>query len=279
MTGRHELARALRTNRVGVAARWSVVEHALLDLFMPQRCVVTGVWLPSDHAPLHPDLVDGFEDLLNSDACPRCGRAARPETIFSRTGERAAPRCGGCDAERFWNCRAIVVAGAYQGVIRDLLTALKFGGWAQAANLIASALSLKLAAAPWVDEIDLVTAVPMHRLRRWQRPCDHAHELGMALARRLNRPFREVLRRARYGPSQMLAASRAARFRQVRDSFRVTQSKRVAGKTVLLVDNLITTGATLTECARVLRLAGAKRIYGAAGGRVVRIGDAQPVAT
>jgi ComF family protein len=107
---------------------------------------------------------------------------------------------------------------------------------------------------------DVVIPVPLHRTRLRWRGFNQAALLGVALARRLNCPLDvATLARVHSTPSQT-ARDRAERRRNVRDAFAVRRPLRVAGQRVLLVDDVMTTGATADECARMLRAAGARRI-------------------
>jgi ComF family protein len=107
---------------------------------------------------------------------------------------------------------------------------------------------------------DIVIPVPLHRTRLRWRGFNQAALLGAALARRLNCSLDVVtLARVRATASQT-ERDRAQRTRNVRDAFAVRRPSRVAGQRVLLVDDVMTTGATADECARVLRAAGALRI-------------------
>ena len=124
------------------------------------------------------------------------------------------------------------------------------------------ALAEYLDAAPALDAdaYDVVIPVPLHRSRLRWRGFNQAALLGAALARRLNCSLDVAsLARVRSTPPQT-ARDRAQRTRNVRDAFAVRRPSRVAGRRVLLVDDVMTTGATADECARVLRAAGARRI-------------------
>jgi len=116
----------------------------------------------------------------------------------------------------------------------------------------------------------------MHWKRRVQRPCNHATVLARALARRLKLPVAPVLRRIRYGPSQTQLTSRAHRFENVRGHFAPRRKADLTGRTVCLVDNIVVSGATITEAAKAARRAGAKKIYAAVLARVTLPGDPLP---
>jgi ComF family protein len=121
---------------------------------------------------------------------------------------------------------------------------------------------------------DLIVPVPLHPLRLWQRRYNQSAEL----ARRLARDWKLscdplLLARSRSTPSQGRMASAKARRRNVLGAFRVTDPGRVAGKRVLLLDDVLTTGATAEACARALKRAGAARVNVLALARVVKASD------
>ena len=122
------------------------------------------------------------------------------------------------------------------------------------------------AAVDLLTGVDLVVPVPLHRRRRRARGFNQAEEL----ARHLGPRCRAVLVRTRATPSQtdLPAAQRHA---NVRAAFALRRRADVAGLTVLLVDDVSTTGATLEACARVLRLAGAREVRALTAARVVSL--------
>jgi ComF family protein len=112
--------------------------------------------------------------------------------------------------------------------------------------------------------VDLVVPVPLHGRRRRQRGFNQAEEL----AKHLGLEWRTVLRRTRATPSQTdLPAAR--RHANLKDAFALRRRERVAGLTVLLVDDVSTTGATLNACAAVLRQSGAREVRALTVARVV----------
>jgi len=183
--------------------------------------------------------------------------------------------CARCEHERFWNVAAVVRVGPYTPHIRRLLTGLKYGGRLRNADLAADLLAAVLARQGWVAGLDGLVPVPMHWLRRWQRPCDHAGLVAAALGRRLDLPVLRVVRRVRHTPSQTNVASQAQRFANVKGCFRAVNEPEVRGRRVCIIDNLIATGATAHEVAKVLRRAGAREIYAAVVARTVLAGDVQ----
>jgi ComF family protein len=244
----------------------------LLDAFLPQTCIGCDIWIRSGGDAVCETCRAALDDLCDLPACPRCGRSMRPEAIH----EDGCARCG---REHFWNVAGVARIAPYIAPLSTMLRALKYASRERNADFIAGLLAMRLRQVSWTAEVEMLVPVPMHPLRRWQRPCDHAELLAQALGRRLGVPVRRAaVRRRRYAPSQTRAATRNQRFEQVRDCFAPTPQPGVAGKTVCIVDNLLMSGATIYEVSKVLRAAGAKRIYAAVAARTVMPGDFQAAA-
>jgi ComF family protein len=124
-----------------------------------------------------------------------------------------------------------------------------------------------------LDEIDVIVAVPLHPSRLWWRRYNQSAELGRGLARLTGKPFTaRAISRIRATPSQGEMPSAKARKRNMRGAFRVPPGRtgEVDARSVLLVDDVLTTGATADACARVLKRAGAAKVHVLVLARVVR---------
>jgi predicted amidophosphoribosyltransferase len=183
--------------------------------------------------------------------CPACRRA------LPWLGARVCPRCalpahgasGGCPAGR-GPLSAAWAPLAYAGPARATVVALKFRGALPVADAMAAAMAA--GAPPALLAGATLVPVPFARARRRSRGFDHAELLARALARRTGLPLRRALRRR--GPLvRQTGAGRRARIAPARH--RVV-ARGVAPRVSLLVDDVHTTGATLSACARALRAAG-----------------------
>ena len=127
------------------------------------------------------------------------------------------------------------------------------------------------AGAPLIDRADIVTPVPLHWTRMVRRRYNQAAELARQPAISGGRLIPDLLRRIRATPRQ-IAMDREARFALQRGAFDLTPSYQthVAGKSILLVDDVMTSGATLAACTEVLRRHGASRIGVLVAARVAR---------
>jgi ComF family protein len=184
-------------------------------------------------------------------ACPRC---AVP------TGERAIV-CARCVHDPL-PLDGIVTPWRFGGQLASAVRRLKFTGATEVARALAPLWAPVLAAAAEQDA--LIVPVPLHWRRRLRRGYDHAWLLALHGCAHAKLPAPEaLLRRVRGRPAQSTLPA-AERWDNVRGAFEVRDPARVAGRAVILVDDVVTTGATLAAAARPLRRAGATTILGIA---------------
>jgi ComF family protein len=160
-----------------------------------------------------------------------------------------------------------VAAFAYDGTLRRALLGLKYGGAARLATPLAAAAEASFLALLAVTGRLPLVPVPIHAERRRLRGYNQAELLARALATRTNLPLSQPLTRKRPTTRQH-RLDRAARLRNLREAFSVAPAIR-APRMVILVDDIITTSATLEACALALRAAGCEAVYGFALAREV----------
>ncbi len=245
-----DMARAVR--------RHPFPPRALLDIIYPRACAGCGgpVGLEGDYL-----CWDCQANLpyVRTPFCARCGDpvAGQVDAVFE---------CWACARARPHFDRARSVA-RYDGIMRELLRAFKYSGavWLRRdlARLLAACAESELD----LTAVDAVAPVPLFPARRRARGYNQAELLSGTLAGWLGRPhFPGALRRARETPTQthLTAADRAT---NVRDAFVSRGGDRLAGLRLLLVDDVMTTGATVNECARALKAAGAAAVQVCTVGR------------
>jgi len=167
---------------------------------------------------------------------------------------------------------AVAIAGAYEGPLRKIIRCLKFSGMSGLAEPLGCRLAERLAAR--VDQFDLVMPVPLHRLRRWRRGYNQSELIARSVARSLGRPLATGILTRRRATASQRGRTRAGRAANVRGAFRASHGalKDLKETRILVVDDVVTTGATLAECARALAGAGAAQVLTAAvAGTVSRI--------
>lgn len=146
--------------------------------------------------------------------------------------------------------------GSYEGVLRQLIHLFKYSGIHTLSRPLGARLVLAL---PFGRRFDVVVPVPLHWRRRWQRGFNQSELLGNELARRLSVPLSRALTRRRATGAQA-GLSHAARRTNVGGAFGVRDEDAIRDKRVLLVDDVLTTGATAAACARILKRAGARQV-------------------
>jgi ComF family protein len=191
--------------------------------------------------------------------CPRCAATVGPFAILDG-------RCARCRNESLAFDTALRV-GPYDGPLRDLILRLKHHTGEGLAELLGGLFADLVQARLAALKLDAVVPVPLHWWRRWQRGYNQSAALAYGIATRLRLAFRPGwLRRIRNTPRQT-SQTLAGRRENVRGAFAVPRGVNLGGRAVLLVDDVMTTGATAGEAARALHKGGAGRVAVAVLGR------------
>ena len=230
------------------AALWA------LDFALPPRCAGCGAIV----GEVHSFCLDCWKtiDFLGNSGCETCG------TPLQATEQKT---CGACLARppRIARTRAAV---AYDEFSRSLAIRLKYG------RKVAIARTMARYMAPLVGEggDQVLVPVPLHRSRIWRRGFNQSALIASELARLLGIAADPVaLRRIRRTPP-LKGMSPLQRRKTVAGAFRVRDKQKIAGKTIILIDDVLTTGSTAEACAWTLKRAGAARVELVSWARVVR---------
>lgn len=197
----------------------------------------------------------GGLDLLFPPHCIGCARVGSLLCSHCVAAAKAAPprECDGLGG--------VCVAAEYDGAIGAAIRALKYDRQARLAEPLGNLLARTVRRAGW--PVDVIVPVPLHAARLSDRGYNQAKLVSLYLARALAVPIDcEAVRRVRDTPSQVNLNAQERRLNMER-AFEA-RAEAVRGRVVLVIDDVLTTGATLGACAEALRLAGAAEVYGAA---------------
>lgn len=232
-----------------VAAR--KVACGLLDLLFPDTCRVC-------ETPLH--------EVSRIPVCSKCLSSPelfRAEFFCTACGTPFVNRAPLDEAGRCSLCRLgvngfdqVYTFGAYDGVLRKLIHLFKFEGvrtlQRPLGGLLAQALPRELA-------FDAIVPMPLHWRRRWQRGFNQSELLAREISRRWHTPVRRLVRRKKATAPQAGLTS-AQRRKNMQGAFAAKPAEGLKGMRILLIDDVLTTGATASACARALKRAGASQV-------------------
>jgi ComF family protein len=251
--------------REGLRHWLTAVGDALVSVIFPADCRICGELLvDSRRVPICPKCLDSFE-RIPSTACEICGCPL----LGLRQREEQQRLCPACQDKTygFDSSRSFAI---YQGPLVQAILLLKFeqieplGAWfAERLAEVISSERDRLAT-------DVVVPVPLHRQRERERGYNQAALISKPLAKRLRLPHKALLlMRTKARPDKRILTLEE-RWESVRGAFATRPGSQVDNLRVLLVDDVLTTGATLDACARALREAGAKSVVGLTVARAIR---------
>lgn len=220
------------------------IRNVLLDIFYPPRCPVCGAVIPSG------------ENL-----CEKCkGKRLDPFSLCFYCG-KPFDECL-CAASNY-DFDGVTAVFRYEDVRTGILK-LKFHRARHAGVLFGVLMAESIADRMGGIHFDGILCVPISEERRRERGYNQSRVLLEQIAERMGiAVLPDVLQKCRSHPPLSKTQSAAQRARLLRGSFEVTQKDAIKGKTILLVDDVLTTGATLSEVSRILKKAGAERVYAA----------------
>jgi len=202
--------------------------HRLWHLLFPPRCIFCRKLLKNEE----------------TDLCHHC-RESAPEVIKEKFKYSFIARwCA------IWY---------YKDNVRGSILRYKFYGRLSYAEIYGRILAMKLQKTGQ-DDFDVLTWIPVSFLRRIKRGFDQTEHITMAVAKELGVPAVRTLKKIRHTPPQSSIPTADARRANVLNAYRVIDPTVVRGKKILLLDDILTTGATASECAKTLCLAGAGEI-------------------
>lgn len=201
--------------------------------------------------------------------CAKCGRSFVSENAFNNIEK---PVCGKCQ-NKGSNVKyeSVLSLGEYNGTLKEIIHIYKYNKKEQLKKILSEVLIKKIEMKHEFLKADMLIPVPLHWIRKRSRGFNQSEELGRCISESLKIPMKNLLKRKRNTRPQ-IGLSGDERIKNIRGAFKVSLiAKRIwkasngsrfnfEGKSVILVDDVVTTGATVNECAKVLKKAGAREV-------------------
>jgi competence protein ComFC len=252
----------------GRLRRWlSQTADAAISIIFPADCRVCGQLLVrASRVPICEDCLQSCEPAAFR-KCDVCGQPL--PSLVPDPPEGNPILCPACQ-EQTYAFRRARSYGMYEGSLVRAILMLKFEEMQPLGDWFADRLAELIHREGLTGEVDMVVPVPLHRGRQKERGYNQAALIAKPLARKLRLPYKAVLlMRTRPRPDKQVL-SLEERWTSVRGAFATRPGSQVDKMRVLLVDDVLTTGATLDACSRVLLEAGAKSVVGLTVARAAR---------
>lgn len=220
-------------------------------LLWPGRCRVCREPICPDDDHLCRACWQNLGKAVGSDYCRRCGREVSPFGIIDG-------QCGYCGDKHF-HFDGIARAGDYESTLRSLILAFKFREKTELRGRLGVMLAQAVSGCDFFDAVEVIVPVPLHWRRRLWRGFNQSYLLAQAVGRDGAEVSTDLVRIRNTVQQWDLTA--AQRRRNVRGAFAVRKGHPFSGRTILLVDDITTSSATLNECAKTLKAAGAVKVY------------------
>ena len=223
--------------------------NVLLNLIYPLRCPLCRRFLDASGGGYFCPRCSAKIKMLTPSTCRGCAKPFFEKESF----------CLECRDRKFYY-EKVVAAAIYDGVIRRSIHLLKYARKTALAKPLGALLTERVSRLDRVDQIDLAMPVPLHKRQLRRRGFNQAEILSRSCGQRLAIPVSTGnLIKTKSTLSQSVL-KRDERFKNIEGAFLVKKPSDIKGKNILLIDDVLTTGATLNECARTLKRAGAEKI-------------------
>lgn len=222
-----------------------ISSNFLLDIFYPKHCVGCGFY--GQYVCLK--CAKKIEPVITS-TCPECGKIINLGKF-----------CQNCKKKLGIELSGIIISARYEvGPTKEMIHHLKYSGFTSIADMLAELMVQRIRRENIPKDI-LLIPVPLYKSRQSERGFNQSELLVKYISKKTNIPYKNELIRRRHTVSQV-SLSGAERRENLEGAFTWMNEKSIKGKNILLVDDVTTTYSTLNECAKELKSAGAKKIYG-----------------
>ena len=225
--------------------------QSINHLLWPAVCAGCSVSVCETDKTLCKDCWGELISCAGGDYCHRCGRDVSKYGLVGGA-------CGDCQSKEIY-FDEIARSGVYGEALSKMILAFK-NGRTELDSMLGFLGNSALEGGGFADEIDFFVPVPLHWLRRLSR----GYNQSLVLAKKLKHATAKIntelvrIRRTNFQPAM---ASEAARAKNVAGAFAIRRGHRFGGRSVCLVDDIKTSGATLNECAKTLKEAGASKVF------------------
>lgn len=222
------------------------ISNFLLELFFPSSpfCIICKARLESRKIPICVTCCNSI-DILIPPLCKRCGR-------------EKSEYCNFCRESMFFFEQARAY-GHYHGVLKEIIHEFKYKGKRDLALFLGDKIYNVYKNTSW-PFIDFIIPVPLHKKRFRERGFNQSLLLAKVLSQKTKIPVLDVLQRIK-PTKQQVRLSRKSRRENMKNVFKINLKEKIYNKTLILVDDVYTTGTTVNECAKTLKKAGAREIY------------------
>lgn len=231
-----------------VTPLWPPAWRAVVDLVYPPHCALCDKPIDQGALALCNLHLAALAEIGRYGYCPRCGQTRGPYAVSEN-------RCSRCP-RRGLSFSRVVRAFPYRDPVRSLIHGFKYQRQIHMDAMLAHLIWDAVVRSGSAEQIDGFVSIPLHWSRYVKRGFNQSSLLARAVARLAQRPIWELASRSEYRPAQT-AIARSGRWNNVRGIFQIEPTKQFVGKTVCIVDDVLTTGATASELAKVLHRRGA----------------------
>jgi ComF family protein len=212
------------------------------DLAFPSQCAACGRMVEGG-SPLCGPCDDRLHDLRRMPACPKCA---------SPIPDVRGP-CGRCNGKGVRPFAAIARLSTFESTTRDLVHAIKYGRKWATLRIVGAMLAEQPRVVEVLANADVLVPVPLHWTKRFHRGFNQSELLARSLAQGRGLPVVRAVGKPRPTPSQTTMQSRVARRRNLRHAFTLIDGRMLHGRRVVIVDDVMTSGATLQTIAKTIR--------------------------
>ncbi|MFA7543141.1 MAG: ComF family protein [Candidatus Cloacimonadaceae bacterium] len=223
-----------------------------LNLFLPPVCCACQLSLEDSSSSLCPACASQAQ-LLSTGICERCGSPLEKD------------HCTACDQIDF-DFELSRNAFNYQEPVISMIQNLKYRGFTHSAIYLAAGMAKVVQNIPEYSACDYICAVPLYPVRRRERGYNQSELIAKHLSKYTGIRYLKGLKRRRYTKSQT-KLPRSERLNNLYGAFKAVNRCKIEGKSLILVDDVFTTGSTLNESSKALHAAGVARVYGLTAAR------------